>query len=367
MRRGEPRKLPPRELTIVHSIDFDEYFAQGGVETWTSDFLDFSKIMCTVLTSHAAKNQESTTLVAPFSLLHKLSRAVIKHLPEGFSLLLHMVKHRRLFTSSILVHRFELVPFLFLLKGSSNVNLVIHTDIRLQESFDNGKRWQLSGAVSRFLEFLSLKLADRILCYSPTYYYRSLESNPRALLCPAWYNDKIFSGSTYTTRPRTVVWAGRYEPVKDPLLAIEAFSLLPERLGASMVMFGRGALEARMKRLVSELNLGDRISIRPAIPPVELAEFLAKSKCLLLTSVFEGAPRIMVEALAQGASVVTVATADTEGLGKSNPNVFVSASRNVPEVATRLMAALSRNYESFPSVHERMASRQVPRLDALIL
>ena len=93
---------------------------------------------------------------------------------------------------------------------------------------------------------------------------------------------------------KTILWIGRFENEKDPLLALEIISHLPL---AKLIMLGAGSLQSRLKTKAKKL-------------PVEFpgwqdpAAYLAVADVVISTSRNESYGASMIEALAAGVPVV---------------------------------------------------------------
>ncbi|MDB5225306.1 MAG: glycosyltransferase [Candidatus Adlerbacteria bacterium] len=97
---------------------------------------------------------------------------------------------------------------------------------------------------------------------------------------------------------KVVLWVGRFENEKDPLLALEVFKKIRARgTEASFVMLGTGSLEMRLK----EAAAGSPVSFPGWQDPLS---YLAQADVVLSTSKYESWGASMVEALAAGVPVV---------------------------------------------------------------
>lgn len=96
---------------------------------------------------------------------------------------------------------------------------------------------------------------------------------------------------------RNILWIGRMEPQKDPVLALEIMRVFDGHL----TMLGDGALMADVRNKAASLN--DKVTLAGYVPQIE--PYLANADALLITSRYEGGPAVAVEALAQGVPVVS--------------------------------------------------------------
>jgi glycosyltransferase involved in cell wall biosynthesis len=110
---------------------------------------------------------------------------------------------------------------------------------------------------------------------------------------------------------------GRLVEQKDPLLMVEVAAALRDT-GASFQVHavGEGELEGDVRRLMSERGLTDELVIHP--PTTDLPRWYAACDALLMTSVYEGVPYVVFEAMAMGLPVVAPALpGNVELLGES--------------------------------------------------
>ena len=132
----------------------------------------------------------------------------------------------------------------------------------------------------------------------------------------------------------TFVTIGRLSPEKNQARLIRAFALVHARHPLTrLVIVGGGQLKAELAALIRDLNLGEAITLTGALAnpyPV-----LALADCFVLSSDYEGAPMVILEALVLGRPVVTVAFASVHD---ALPN---AAGLVVPQTDAGLAAGLT--------------------------
>lgn len=107
-------------------------------------------------------------------------------------------------------------------------------------------------------------------------------------------------------RSRWLLFAGRFEGQKDPRLLLEAFRRLNGTGGQTvLILIGTGRLEASMRVLIQQQGLSPIVRMLPPQPQPQLARWMNAADCLVLSSAFEGMPRVVVEALGCGLPVVS--------------------------------------------------------------
>jgi glycosyltransferase involved in cell wall biosynthesis len=121
------------------------------------------------------------------------------------------------------------------------------------------------------------------------------------------------------------LYTGRFAPVKQLDQLIMAVSEVPE---LSLIMVGEGSEEARLRGLVAELGLDDRVSMLPYVadpaPLYRAADFYAS------TSTTEGMSNSVLEAMASGLPVVAMTASGmgelvSQATGSLVPNGDVAA------------------------------------------
>jgi glycosyltransferase involved in cell wall biosynthesis len=105
---------------------------------------------------------------------------------------------------------------------------------------------------------------------------------------------------------KTILWIGSFDPLKRPLLALEAFAAIAKRRPEFNLHFiGRGSLEAVMRREVERLGLGRRVRIDDYYDRVKLAGVMSRASMLMVTSIVETFSLVTIEALSSGVPVVS--------------------------------------------------------------
>ncbi len=100
-----------------------------------------------------------------------------------------------------------------------------------------------------------------------------------------------------------VLGVGRLESEKDFATLIEAFKIVSETRDIRLVLVGKGALEANLKKVANSLGVSDRVIfagyVRNPLP------LMKRCSVFVLSSRFEALPTVLIEAMACGAPVVS--------------------------------------------------------------
>lgn len=103
-----------------------------------------------------------------------------------------------------------------------------------------------------------------------------------------------------------ILWPGRLVAQKDPLLTVEVVAELVRRgVEFELTIVGDGDLADATRRRADELGVAERFAWHP--PSKEMPRWYRSSDVLLMTSVFEGIPLALYEALAMGVPAVVPA------------------------------------------------------------
>jgi glycosyltransferase involved in cell wall biosynthesis len=141
-----------------------------------------------------------------------------------------------------------------------------------------------------------------------------------------------------------VLFAGRLEAQKDPLLLVRAFArLAASRPDVYLLIAGDGRLAGAVEGLAGDLGVGDRLRWVGSVDRRALAEIYAASDVLACTSAFEAGPRVVFEALACGTPFVSFDVGQIAGLRALEPEAgIVVPQRSEAEFAAALAKSLSR-------------------------
>lgn len=126
--------------------------------------------------------------------------------------------------------------------------------------------------------------------------------------------------------------------VKNQDTLLKAFSLIQKQKPSHLTIIGEGSMEGTVKRLVTELNLEDSVTILKPVPYPAIAEHYHRSDVLLHTSLSEGQSEVVTEAMSCGVLVCGTSV----GLLYDLPECCVSVPvRQHKQLATSVLGILN--------------------------
>lgn len=140
---------------------------------------------------------------------------------------------------------------------------------------------------------------------------------------------------------RWLLFVGRFEAAKDPMLMLETMRLFPGA-SAQLIMLGRGALERQMRDYIAQHRLETRVRLVGPQPQAQLVRWLNAADCLCMSSAFEGMPLAMLEALHCGLPVLSTAASGETLRILQRPAGLVVAERSAAALARGVAELLSR-------------------------
>jgi glycosyltransferase involved in cell wall biosynthesis len=127
-----------------------------------------------------------------------------------------------------------------------------------------------------------------------------------AVIIPNGINTSRFTGLHESKPPIfTCAFIGRLSKEKNPLFLAELAKLLLPDHNFIIRVAGEGPLKDDLIQRISDLNLQDHFIIHGHV--VDVGQMLSQCHCLLITSLWEGMPNVLLEAGASGIPVIATA------------------------------------------------------------
>ena len=175
--------------------------------------------------------------------------------------------------------------------------------VRVIASERNNPGLQMSGSLWRYANMATVRLADCLVMQTEKAAASlGLSEETGSIVIPnpctvAPHVRECVSG------PAEFVAVGRLSPQKGFDRLIEAFCDVAQTVdGATLTIFGEGPERHRLENMVAQAGLGNRISLpgRTSTP----GAWMLRGNIFVLSSVYEGFPNALVEALSAGYPVI---------------------------------------------------------------
>jgi colanic acid/amylovoran biosynthesis glycosyltransferase len=159
-----------------------------------------------------------------------------------------------------------------------------------------------------------------------------------------------------------VVCVGRLCEQKGQLLLVEAAARLAAKgIAFEIVLAGDGELRAELESLAAELGVSNRIRITGWISSAQVREEILAARALVLPSLAEGLPVVLMEAMALRRPVLTTYVAGIPELVRHGENGWLVPSGDVDELAAALEDVLSRPAPELYAMGEAAHRRALER------
>ena len=180
----------------------------------------------------------------------------------------------------------------------SGAKLVVRCGYEWLEVMERRKYsfWKLK--LATFLESLAYKSADIIVFSNEADKEFARKrfglSADTLVIIPNFVNSELFKPIPVTKEKNRIIFVGKLEEQKNIFQLIEAIYILQVRL----IIIGNGSLRGALERFVKEKNAP--VEFWGNISNSQLPEELNKSELFILPSLYEGHPKVLLEAMSCG-------------------------------------------------------------------
>jgi len=152
----------------------------------------------------------------------------------------------------------------------------------------------------------------------------------------------IFSKSkNFPPNAKLILFVGRLEGAKDPLLLIDAFNYINKHAPQTrMLIVGKGLLKRKMLSKVEKYGLKEKVLFFGNLSQDKIAELMKISDVFLLTSAFEGMPMGVLEALACGLPVVSADVGEVKRTVRDGFSGLICSKRSADIIGNAVLKIL---------------------------
>lgn len=251
----------------------------------------------------------------------------------------------------------------FLFSGDSRPkNVLLHQDMSIIRDRNSDILWRHAPWAYEFMEKRAFTRMRHIFAVrqSAVQRYRTLYPGlaDRFSFIPTWVDSTVFfpssseaarsltrsefrSANELPEDARLLVFVGRLDQQKDPLLLVEALeSCVARNSRIFLLIVGDGVLRSRVEDAARARNVYQHIRFLGVRPPAQIAEILRAADLYVLSSAYEGMPIAMLEALATGLPAASTDVGEVRLAIKDGVNGRISADRSAESFAKAIMDAL---------------------------
>lgn len=138
--------------------------------------------------------------------------------------------------------------------------------------------------------------------------------------------EKMRQKFSFSSHEKIILYLGRFHEEKNLQLLISSFNQLLESGDIEdlrLVLVGEGNTEEQLSNIIKTQNLTTRVTIIPPVSDSEVPEVICCADVFALTSVVEGFPLVILQALACGVPVVSTNVGDIHRVVKNYETGFL--------------------------------------------
>lgn len=276
-------------------------------------------------------------------------------------------------------HRIE--PVAMFLFDKTPKNAFFHQNMEVLHDKSSDIRWKYMPWLYFIIEKFLLHRLHSIFAVREdavkTYQERYPEIAERFRFTPTWMDPDIFYPPTpeeyralreellvrkgISRDNLVMISVGRLDTQKDPLLMLNAFSEICRIKPAScLVIIGDGVLLSSVKSRIRELGLEEKVLMTGLLEAAKVAKYLRAADLFVLSSVYEGMPMCVLEAMGCGLPVATTDVGEVRRVVRPGRNGEITKNRTIKGLTEAILLCIDNieKYRGKPSLE--IAAEYVP-------
>ncbi len=205
---------------------------------------------------------------------------------------------------------------------------------------------------------ISFRNADKIRAVAGCLAEKAKKIAPKKpyFIFPTFTDLSIFLYEKETKFDNFILFVGHLEKVKGANTLMEAFHKLnfqfsisldpasqrgtPRRVAFQLLIIGEGSERKNLELQVASYKLQDKVEFKGKLSLEETKDIMKNCYCLVLPSLSEGLPRVIMEAMALGKPLIASNVGGIPELIKDNENGFLFRIGDSQELAEKLRVLL---------------------------
>jgi glycosyltransferase involved in cell wall biosynthesis len=192
----------------------------------------------------------------------------------------------------------------------------------------------------------SLSLCEKILVYSPSLVdqWNLKNFEEKIIIFPRHYIDfsKFYQCTKYSDRDKIIGYIGNFSKLKGVDKLISAMKILAIEDAEMKFMFiGSGQLNGEIETLSNSPQFSNRIIVHGWAEHSEIPKYLNMLKLLVLPSLSEGLPNIMLESMACGTPVLATPVGSIPDIITNGENGYLITDNSPETLAQQITFAMT--------------------------
>jgi len=190
---------------------------------------------------------------------------------------------------------------------------------------------------------VSFKQADKIRGVADCLIEKAKKIAPdkQYFLFPTFTDLDSFLKEQNTRLDAFIVFVGQLEKVKGINILIEAFTNIKRDFpDFKLVIIGEGSERKNLEFKIKDLGLKNKVKLKGKLSLEQTKDIMKRCYCLVLPSLSEGLPRVLMEAMALEKPVIASNVGGIPELIKDNENGFLFEKGHSKELARKLKILL---------------------------
>lgn len=342
-----------------------------GILRWAPDDLQYTLYGATSDPGARPVGQEATVDLngreiryLPLIAVDSRGHRTIVPLTVRYLLALRRTKARGQLTALDILDFHRLEPALVFQRDQRPKNLILHQDMSVIRNKDSDIKWRHFPQLYERLESSAFRRLSHIFTVRESAVDRYSKLYPtlkeKFSFIPTWVDTSTFvplnAGERVPRRRayreslgipetrRLLVFVGRLDRQKDPLLLLKAFACARARDGnLHLVIVGDGELRAKVEAAVDSEGLKDAVTLTGSLGREAIAATLQVADLFLLASAYEGMPIAVLEALATGLPVVSTQVGELGRVIRNGVNGHFATERTASALADAILSTLENS------------------------
>ncbi len=214
------------------------------------------------------------------------------------------------------------------------------------------------GMIEKQLESILSHITDLTICNADALQELlinkySIDPKKIAVITNAVDCNYFSSNGSKKAKDPTALFIGRYVVEKDPITLLEAFRLVTKEIPtAKLILTANGELEADVKDYIKKLNI-EGVTMLPGRP--DNRDLLQAAWVFVMSSIREGSPNVILEAMSMGLPVVGTAVGGIPELIANGENGLLTAPSD-PQALAKAIITLFKDSDLRKSMGKKARS-----------